>query len=410
MFRQEHLEFRDSVRGFVARNVVPNLARYRRERLIDRELWLAAGEQGLLGIEVPEAFGGTGIDDPRFVAIVCEELARVRLALASCVGIHIDVVAPYLLELGTPAQHERWLPRFCTGELVTALAMTEPDCGSDLAGIRTFARRDGSRWILNGSKTFITNGTSADLVLVTARTGEGRTMTLFAVEADAPGFSVGRKLDKVGQHEADTAEIALNDVELTDDEVLGQADLGWQYMLDRLPRERLHAAYVNLAHAEAIFDLTLDYAKSRTAFGRPIGTFQNSRFLLAEARVELDLGRAFIDRCILDQAKRQLTPTAAAKAKYATSEIQNRVTDLGVQLHGGYGYTEEYEVGRAWADARVTRIYAGSNEIMKEIVGRSLGLGEPREDRQLPPRPEPESVESPIEHPVGSAAGDQMRQ
>jgi alkylation response protein AidB-like acyl-CoA dehydrogenase len=389
LYLQEHLEFRESVRGFVARYVVPNLERYRRERLIERDLWLEAGRQGLLGIEVPEQFGGTGIRDPRFVAIVCEELARARLALASCIGIQIDVVAPYLLELGTPEQHERWLPGFCSGELVTALAMTEPDCGSDLAAIRTSARRDGGRWILNGSKTFITNGTSADLVLVVARTGPGRTMTVFAVESSLPGFSVGRKLEKVGQHEADTAELSFNDVELTDDEVLGEAGFGWRYMLDRLPRERLHAAYVNLAHAEATFQLTLDYAKSRRAFGRSIGSFQNSRFQLAEASIELDLARAFVDRCILEQVDGQLTPTAAAKAKYATSEIQNRVTDLGVQLHGGYGYTEEYEVGRAWADARVTRIYAGTNEIMKEIVGRSLGLGEPQAAR-----PEPASAHS----------------
>ena len=378
VFEREHLEFRDSVRGFLERRVVPHLDRFRHERRIGRDLWLAAGEQGLLGLEVPEEYGGSGVDDPRFVAVLCEELARIRLALASCVGIHVDVVAPYLLELATPSQKERWLPRFCTGDIVTAIAMTEPNAGSDLAALQSRAVRNSDGWILNGSKTFITNGTTADLAIVAAKTGEGRTMTLFAVETALPGYTVGRKLEKIGQHEADTAELSFVDVPLTDDDVIGEVGGGWRHMLDRLARERLHTAYVNLAHVEAAFEDTLSYVKTRSAFGRPVGSFQNNRFQLADASVDLELARAFVDRCLMEHVAGRLDPVDAARAKYCTAEIQNRVIDLCVQLHGGYGYMEEYPIGLAWVDARVTRIYAGSSEIMKEIVGRSLGLRDPR--------------------------------
>jgi alkylation response protein AidB-like acyl-CoA dehydrogenase len=378
LFEQEHLDFRRSVRGFIARSVTPSLDRFRSERAIDREFWLVAGEQGLLGLEIPAEYGGAGVSDRRFTAILCEELARTRLALASCVGIQVDVVMPYLLELTTQEQKERWLPGMVTGELITALAMTESEAGSDLAALKTRAVRNGDKWILNGSKTFITNGRSAGLTIVAAKTGEGRTITLFAVEATRPGYVVGRKLEKVGQHEADTAELAFVDVELTDNDLIGEVGKGWNHMLDRLARERLHSAYVNLAHAEGVFELTLDYIKTRNAFGRPIGSFQNSRFLMAEASIDLDVTRAFVDRCILEELAGQLDPIDAAKAKYVTSEIQNRIIDTCVQLHGGYGYMEEYAVAQAWADARVTRIWAGSNEIMKEIVGRGLGLGDPR--------------------------------
>jgi len=379
LFDQDHGLFRETVQGFITRSVTPHLERFRRERVIERALWLAAGEQGLLGIEVPERFGGTGVSDPRFVVVLCEELARARLALASCLGMHVDVVVPYLLELGTEEQQERWLPGMCTGEVITALAMTEPDAGSDLAALRTRAVRKGERWILNGSKTFITNGTCADLTIVAARTGEARSaITLFAVDSALHGYTVGGKLSKIGQHEADTAELSFNDVELTDADVLGEVDGGWRHMLDRLPRERLHAAYVNLAHAEAAFEVTLEHVKARRAFGRPIGSFQNSRFALAEAAVELELARAYVDRCIGEHVAGRLSGIDAAKAKYYTAEIQNRIIDTCLQLHGGYGYMDEYAIARAWADARVTRIYAGSNEIMREIIGRSLGLGDPR--------------------------------
>jgi long-chain-acyl-CoA dehydrogenase len=379
-FAKEHDLFRETVQGFVGKHVVPNLKRFRAERQIDRLLWEEAGARGFLGLELPEQFGGTGADDHRFVVIFCEELARRSLALASSLGIHVDVVAPYLLELTTEEQKERWLPGFCTGEIVTALAMTEPDAGSDLAALKTRARRYGDRWVLNGSKTFITNGTCADLVIVAARTGDGRReITLFGVESVSPGFRVGSKFDKIGQHEADTAELFFSDVELTDADVIGTIGGGWEHMRDRLARERLHTAYVSLAHVEAAFEETLEYVTTRSAFGRRIGTFQNSRFRLAEARIELDVARSYVDRCIDDYVDGRLTDVDAAKAKFFTTEVQNRVLDCCLQLHGGYGYIEEYSVARAWTDARITRIYAGSNEIMKEIVGRSLGLGEPRD-------------------------------
>lgn len=377
IFEPEHHLFRESVQGFLERHAKPHLDRFRHQRLIDRSFWVAAGEAGLLGTEMPEEHGGAGLADPRFTVVLCEELARTRLALASCIGVHVDVVAPYLLELATESQKARWLPAFCGGETITAIGMTEPEAGSDLASLQTTARRDGDRWILNGSKTFITNGTSAGLVVLAARTGpRRREFTLFGVEAAKVGYSVGRKLEKVGQHEADTAELFFSDVELSDDDVLGEIGRGWEHMLERLPRERLHTAYVNLAHAEAAFESTLEYVSTRKAFGRPIGTFQNSRFVLADARVELDVTRAFVDRLIDDHVHGRLNDTDAAKAKLHSAVVQNRVIDACVQLHGGYGYMEEYDVGRAWVDARVTRIYAGSDEIMREIVGRSLGLGD----------------------------------
>jgi alkylation response protein AidB-like acyl-CoA dehydrogenase len=379
VFDEDHWLFRETVQAFVQRHVAPDVERFRRERRIDRSLWLEAGELGLLGLEVPERHGGTGVEDPRFTVIFCEELARASLAIASCVGVHVDIVAAYLLELATPEQKERWLPGFASGELVTAIAMTEPDAGSDLARLKTRAVRHGDRWILNGSKTFITNGTSADLAVVAARTAGGRDgITLFGVEAATPGYTVGQKLSKVGQHEADTAELSFTDVELTDSDVLGEVGGGWRAMVDRLARERLHCAYVGVAHVESVLEATLDYVRTRNAFGRPIGSFQNSRFTLAEAATKVDAARAYVDGCIVDHAAGRLTAVDAAKVKYFATEVQNHVIDTCLQLHGGYGYMEEYAVGRAWTDARVSRIYAGSNEIMLEIVGRSMGLGDPR--------------------------------
>jgi alkylation response protein AidB-like acyl-CoA dehydrogenase len=377
IFDHEHQLFRESVQGFVRQHVAPNLDRFRTQRLIDRAVWLQAGRQGLLGVQVPEEYGGTGVADQRFIVVLCEELARVSLALASCVGIHVDVTAPYLLELATAEQRERWFAPFCSGELVTAIGMTEPAAGSDLAALRTRARRAGDRWILNGSKTFITNGTCADLVIVAALTGDNRReITLFGVEATTPGFTRGAKLEKVGQHEADTAELSFSDIELSHDDVIGEVGAGWGHMLARLPRERLHTAYVSLAHAEATFDATLEYVTTREAFGQPIGTFQHSRFQLADARANLDVARAYVDRCIETQVAGHLSDVDAAQAKYFVTEIQNRIIDCCVQLHGGYGYMQESAVARAWADARVTRIYGGTNEIMKEIIARSLGLRE----------------------------------
>lgn len=377
IFDDEQSLFRESVRGFVARSVAPHRDAWRRRHGIDRELWLEAGRQDFLGISVPTEYGGVGLDDYRYNAVLSEELAAAGLAIASSVGIHVDVVAPYLTELTTASQRERWLPRFCTGEMVTAIAMTEPSAGSDLRALRTSARRAGGDWIVDGSKTFITNGTSADLAIVAARTGATGEITLFAVEADRPGYSRGKPLAKLGQHEADTAELFFEEVRVSDAEVIGEVGRGFEAMMRRLPQERLHTACVNLAHAAATLARTLEYARDREAFGRPIGSFQHNRFLLAELTTELDVAQAYVDRCIEARVAGELDGIDAAKAKWWSADVQNRVVDGCLQLHGGYGYMDEYEVGRAWADARVTKIWAGSNEIMKELIGRSLGLGDP---------------------------------
>ncbi|HEX3362192.1 MAG TPA: acyl-CoA dehydrogenase family protein [Solirubrobacterales bacterium] len=378
LFEDEHDWFRESVREFALRELTPHREAHRRDHGIPRSAWLAAGRAGLLGVSLPEELGGAG-GDFRFNAVMGEELAAAGLAYASSFGIHTDVVAPYLLELTDAGQRERWLPRFVSGELVTAIGMTEPEAGSDLAALRTAAAREGDGWVLNGSKTFITNGAGADLVIVAARTGEARSaISLFAVEKGAPGFGQGEPLAKVGQPEADTAELFFEDVRLPAAALLGEVDRGFAYMMERLPQERLSAAFANLGHAAAALEVTLAYVKDRRAFGRPIGTFQNSRFALAEARTAIDVAFAFADRCLAEHVAGRLDPIDAAKAKWWSAEVQNQVIDTCVQMHGGYGYMDEYDVARAWTDARVTKIWAGSNEIMKEVIGRDLGLGEPR--------------------------------
>lgn len=379
IFDDEHDHFRETVRTFIQREVTPHHERWREERQIDRGMWLAAGRADLLGVSVPEEYGGVGLDDIRFNAVLTEELARAGLALASSVGIHTDVVAPYLTGLTTDDQKQRWLPRFASGELITAIGMTEATAGSDLGALRTRAQRNGTAWILNGSKTFITNGASADLVVVAARTGDRlHDISLFGVDATAKGFARGRKLRKVGQHEADTAELFFEDVRVSDDDLIGELHGGFTAMMRNLPKERMHSACANIAHADQVLSTTLAYAREREAFGRAIGTFQHSRFLLAELSTEVDVTQAYVDRCLQEYVRGNLPEVDTAKAKWWTAQIQNRVIDACVQLHGGYGYMEEYEVARAWSDARVTKIWAGSNEIMQELIGRSLGLGEER--------------------------------
>jgi alkylation response protein AidB-like acyl-CoA dehydrogenase len=380
LFEDEHRWFRESVAAFVTRELLPERERFRAEREIPRFVWRRAGELGFLGLSVPLEYGGSGVEDFRYNAILGEELGRVGMAYGSAVGIHVDTVAPYLTRLTTEEQRARWLPGFCTGELVTAIAMTEPGAGSDLRSLQTSARRDDGDWVINGSKTFVTNGSTADLVVVAARTSE-RGISLFAVEAGRTGFSRGRKLEKVGQHEAGTAELFFADVRVPAENVIGEVDQGFQHMMGQLPQERLSAAALNLAHAAVALETTLVYVRERRAFGQPIGTFQHNRFLLAELSTAIDVAQAFVDVCISAHVAGTLSAIDAAKAKLWTSEVQNRVIDACVQLHGGYGYMEEYDVARAWMDARVTRIWAGSNEIMKEIIGRDLGLGEPRPAR-----------------------------
>ncbi|HUC00795.1 MAG TPA: acyl-CoA dehydrogenase family protein [Solirubrobacterales bacterium] len=378
LFEDEHQWFRESVAAFVDRELMPHRERFREQRLIDRETWLKAGEDGFLGLGVPAEYGGSGVVDFRFNAIFGEELARAGFAYSSSFGIQTDVVAPYLLRLTSEEQKQRWLPGFVRGEIITAIGMTEPAAGSDLKGIQSTARRAGDGWSLSGSKTFITNGYNADLVVAAAQTPDPGGISLFAVERGMDGFSRGNKLNKLGQHEADTAELFFDEVRIPAENVIGELGCGMSYMMDHLTQERLSTAVVNVAHAAVAFGLTLEYVRERRAFGRPIGAFQNSRFLLAECDAELDMARVYVDRCVEAHVAGELTAVEASKAKLLSSEIQNRVIDACVQMHGGYGYIEEYEVARSYADARITKIWAGTNEIMKEVIGRSLDLGEPR--------------------------------
>jgi long-chain-acyl-CoA dehydrogenase len=377
IYDEDHEAFRSSVKEFLDREVVPHLDEHARDHGLPRGFWLAAGKQGLLGLEVPEEYGGAGAGDFRFNAVLTEELAKVNMTLPSCVGIHTDIVAPYLVHLTTEEQRQRWLPRMCTGELLTAIGMTEPSGGSDLAALKTTAVRDGDDWIINGSKTFITNGGSADLVLVAARTSpekKAKGISLFAVDTTSEGFSIGRVLDKVGQDESDTAELAFDNVRVSNDDLVGELDTGFIAMMKFLPQERLGSAVTNLAHAAQILDETVEYAKQRTAFGQPIGSFQNTQFLLAELVTRVEVTQAYVDRCVLAHNRGELSAVDAAKAKWWTSQVQNDVLDHCVQVFGGYGYMNEYRVARAWRDARVTKIWAGSNEIMKMLIARDLGL------------------------------------
>jgi alkylation response protein AidB-like acyl-CoA dehydrogenase len=386
IFSDEHELFRESASEFCRRHVVPNLDRWREEHWSGREVWLEAGRQDFLGLAMPPEHGGAGLADFRFNQVLGEELAAVSLAINSALLLGVDVVAPYLLELTTEEQKERYLPDFCAGRLIVSIGMTEPQAGSDLAALRTRAVRDGDGgddgggggggWILNGAKTFITNGTNADLVVLAARTGEGRKdVSLFLLEGGAEGFTRGRRLQKVGQHEADTAELFFSDVRLPAASLLGEENRGFAYMMERLPQERLSVAVANVAHAAAALETTLSYARERQAFGRAIGSFQHNRFLLAELQTEIDAARAFVDACVMAHVAGELSAVDAAKAKWWTAEVQNRVLDSCLQLHGGYGFMDEYGVARAWADGRVSKIWGGTNEIMKDLIGRSMGLG-----------------------------------
>jgi len=353
LFEEDHDEFRKSVQTFVARTIVPDREKMMEKRSIDRSVWLEAGRQGFLGLDVPEQYGGNDAGDFRFNAVFAEELAKVSVGLASCLTIHTDVVAPYLLDLGTDTQKERWLPGFSTGELVTAIAMTEPSGGSDLGALRTSAVRDGSEWVINGSKTFITNAMSADLVVVAARTSPGKGakgISLFGVEGDREGFARGTKLDKVGQPEADTGELFFTDVRVPADNLIGEVDRGFIAMMERLPRERTSSAITNVANATQILSETIDYAKARSAFGQPIGSFQYNKFTLAELVTKVEVTQAYVDQCIVALSRRALTAVDAAKAKWWSAEVQNDVLDACVQLYGGYGYMREYRVAQAWMD------------------------------------------------------------
>ena len=377
IYDDDHEAFRSSVKEFLDREVVPNLETYDENHGLTRDFWLAAGKQGFLGLEIPEEYGGSEAGDYRFNAVLTEELAKVNMTLPSCVGIHSDITVPYLVHLTNDEQRQRWLPKAATGEILTAIGMTEPGGGSDLANLKTTAVRDGDDWIINGAKTFITNGGSADIVLVAARTSpekKAKGISLFAVDTTKDGFAVGRVLDKVGQDESDTAELSFTDVRVSNDDLVGPLDTGFISMMQFLPQERLGSAITNLAHAKQILEETVQYAKDRKAFGQPIGNFQANTFLMAELVTKIEVTQAYVDQCVLAHNEKKLTAVDAAKAKWWTSQVQNDVLDHCVQLHGGYGFMNEYRVARAWRDARVTKIWAGSNEIMKMLIGRDLGF------------------------------------
>jgi alkylation response protein AidB-like acyl-CoA dehydrogenase len=376
LYEADHDEFRALCREFLAREAVPYHAEWERVGLVDRAVWRQAGAAGLLGMDVPEEFGGGGQRDFRFNAVLVEEIVR-----AGCsglgFGLHNDVVAPYLTDLTTEEQRKRWLPGFCAGELITAIAMSEPDAGSDLAGIRTTAVRDGASYVLNGQKTFITNGEHADLVIVVAKTdlaAGAHGVSLFVVERGTPGFERGRRLAKVGLKANDTAELFFADCRIPADHLIGQENSGFYHLVANLPRERLSIAIAAVAAAEAVLELTLTYVRERRAFGRPIGSFQHNRFVLAELATEVTIARTFLNHCVAEHNAGRLTVSDAAMVKWWTTELQNKVADRCVQLHGGYGYLPEYPVARAWLDGRVQTIYGGTTEIMKEIIGRGLGL------------------------------------
>jgi alkylation response protein AidB-like acyl-CoA dehydrogenase len=376
LYEPVHDEFRALCRAFLAREAVPYHAAWEDAGLVDRAVWRKAGAAGLLGLDVPEEYGGGGQRDFRFNAVLVEEILA-----AGCTGLgfglHNDIVAPYLVSLGSEEQRKRWLPGFCSGSLVTAIAMSEPGAGSDLASVRTTAVRSGDEYVLNGQKTFITNGELADLVIVVAKTDPSRGahgISLFVVERGTPGFERGRRLDKVGLKANDTAELFFADCRVPAANLLGEENQGFYHLTANLPRERLSIAVGAVAACERVLSLTLDHARSREAFGQAIGSFQHNRFLLAELDTEVTIARTFLNHCMAEFNAGRLTAIDAAKAKWWTTELQNRLVDRCVQLHGGYGYMREYPVAKAWLDSRVQTIYGGTTEIMKEIIGRGLGL------------------------------------
>ncbi|MFZ1399599.1 MAG: acyl-CoA dehydrogenase family protein [Candidatus Promineifilaceae bacterium] len=376
IFDDEHNMFRDAVRRFVQNEIAPYHEQWEHDGIVPRHVWLKAGELGFLCMDAPEAFGGLEIDDYRYNAVVVEELTR---AGASGVGfgLHNDVNMPYFLKYTTDEQKARWLPGMISGELITAIAMTEPGAGSDLKGVRTTAVRHGDHYLVNGQKTFITNGINSDLVITVVKTdpdkGHGG-ISLLVVERGMAGFERGRNLEKIGLKAQDTAELFFNNVKVPVENLLGEEGKGFYYLMNSLPQERLSVAVIAVSACEAALEMTINYCQERTAFGQPIGKFQNSRFKLAEMKTEIEIARVFVDRCIMELNAGNLTAEEAAMAKWWTTDLQVRVMDQCLQLHGGYGYMLEYPIAKFYLDARVQPIYAGTNEVMKEIIGRSLGF------------------------------------
>ncbi len=376
LYEPDHEAFREVVQAFIKREVTPNAERWEEERSVDRQAWLAAGKQSLIGLLIPEEFGGAGTGDFRFRCVIMEEFAQVcATSISSGFGLQDDIAIPYIVDLGTQQQKARWLPPMAAGECIGAIAMTEPGAGSDLQGIRTTAVRQGDQWILNGAKTFITNGIHADLVIVVARTDPdagARGISLLVVERDMPGFTRGRKLDKIGMHAQDTAELFFDDVAVPAANLLGHEGGGFVHLMERLPRERMSIAVMALASARAALGWTVEYTTQRTAFGQPIAAFQNTQFELASMVTEVDVLEAYLDKAVRALNEGTLTAVDAAKAKLWATEVQHRVLDRCLQLFGGYGYMAEYPIGRAYADSRVQTIYGGTSEIMKTIIAREV--------------------------------------
>ncbi|WP_328941640.1 acyl-CoA dehydrogenase family protein [Streptomyces sp. NBC_00250] len=377
LYTADHEAFRATVRTFLDKEVLPHYPQWEKDGIVAREAWLAAGRQGLLGLAVDEEYGGGGNQDFRYGAVLAEEFTRAG-APGLAIGLHNDIIGPYLTSLGTEEQKRRWLPGFCSGEIVTAIAMTEPGAGSDLQGIRTTAEDHGDHWVLNGSKTFISNGILADLVIVVARTtpeGGAHGLSLLVVERGAEGFERGRNLDKIGQKAQDTAELFFKDVRVPKENLLGELNGAFLHLMTNLAQERLAIAVAGIAGAEHLLEITTRYVKEREAFGRPLARLQHIRFEIAEMATECAVTRTFVDRCIEEHTDPEgagLDAVHASMAKWWATELQKRVADRCLQLHGGYGYMSEFPVARAYTDGRIQTIYGGTTEIMKEIIGRSL--------------------------------------
>ena len=384
MFDEEHEMFRDSVRSFLQNEVQPHSDEWHEKGIVDREAYLKAGEQGLLLMWADEQYGGAGVPDFRYEQVLIEENARYGDA-GFFMTLHNRLVGPYIGELGTDEQKARWLPKCISGEHILAVAITEPGAGSDVAGIRTRAEDKGDHWLLNGSKTYISNGILADLVVVVARTDPNTRhgLSLFVVERGMEGFERGRNLKKMGLKSQDTAELFFNNVKVPKENLLGELNRGFYQLMHFLAEERLLGAVGYLATSNAAFDITMDYIKERKAFGRTIADFQNTRFKMADMRMEIDIAQAFVDQCVMEHNEGNLSADDAAKAKLFTSELEGRIVDACVQLHGGAGYMDEYPICRMYLNARISRIYAGSSEVMREIIARSIGL-DPRKQQKKP--------------------------
>ncbi|MEE9372306.1 MAG: acyl-CoA dehydrogenase family protein [Saprospiraceae bacterium] len=376
LMTEEHHMFRDAVKAFVQKELAPREEEWCKNGIVSRDVWLKAGEQGMLCMDFPEKYGGMGIKDFRYNAILVEEIIKANV---TSVGFFLqnDIMAPYFTQFCNDEQKARWMPKVASGEYITALCMTEPSVGSDVANVSTSAVKKGDKYVINGQKTFITNGINCDLAIVVAKTDPSaghKGITLFMVEEGMKGFIKGKNLDKIGLHGQDTSELFFEDVEVPEENILAEVGKGFYYLMHNLPQERLSIAVSAVASCEVALEWTIQYCKDRKAFGQSIGSFQNSKFKLAEMRTEITIARTFVDQCILELNAKKLSPEKAAMAKYWTTELQIKVVNQCLQLHGGYGYMNEFPIAKMYVDCRIQTIYGGTNEIMREIIGRSMGF------------------------------------